>query len=484
MIRSMKNRSLKGYITVYLSLSLSVLLTLILMLLQGAAIKTIRFKTECVMDIGLESIFAEYHRELLKQYGLLFIDSSYGTAVADSEKTKGRLIHYLNLNFEDNGYGLVFKDLTATRADNAMLSNISYATDQCGEVLRYQIDRYMKVKYGLAYVPALMNNSVDAEEMMSQYDGYDSGRRSAHDEVDSIMESVNAKLEEEEEPYSISNPADSVEYMSESNVLFYAMGDTSGTAFKNANIYDLISHRSYTDGTGLRSYQAKADGMDTKLLLTNYIYDKCGYYKKEKPDSKLLYEVEYIIAGKSSDIENMEEIAGRIFKIRYAINMGYLLSSGSKQAEAEAMALAATSAVGLPELTEAVKYTILFSWGYAESAKDLRILYDGHRLPLIKDDANWNTPLSQMVDFKSHLGEYSVVGGEMDYKAFLDLFLLAQSIENTTMRLMDVMEMDIRLTPGNGAFRMDAQIYQLTGEVNVSGRYGYGCSIKRNYSYE
>ena len=146
MIRSMKNRSLKGYITVYLSLSLSVLLTLILMLLQGAAIKTIRFKTECVMDIGLESIFAEYHRELLKQYGLLFIDSSYGTAVADSEKTKGRLIHYLNLNFEDNGYGLVFKDLTATRADNAMLSNISYATDQCGEVLRYQIDRYMKVK--------------------------------------------------------------------------------------------------------------------------------------------------------------------------------------------------------------------------------------------------------------------------------------------------------------------------------------------------
>ena len=165
-----------AYITVYLSLSLSVLLTLILMLLQGAAIKTIRFKTECVMDAGLESIFAEYHRELLKQYGLLFIDSSYGTAVAGIDKTKGRLMHYLKLNFEDNGYGVVFKDLTATRADNAVLSNISYATDHRGEVLRYQIDRYMKVKYGLAYVPALMNDSVDTEGMMNQYDGYDSGR--------------------------------------------------------------------------------------------------------------------------------------------------------------------------------------------------------------------------------------------------------------------------------------------------------------------
>jgi hypothetical protein len=49
---------------------------------------------------------------------------------------------------------------------------------------------------------------------------------------------------------------------------------------------------------------------------------------------------------------------------------------------------------------------------------------------------------------------------------------------------MDIMEMDIRRTPGNSAFMMDRQVYQLTADVNVSSGYGYDCSIKRFYSYE
>ena len=164
--------------------------------------------------------------------------------------------------------------------------------------------------------------------------------------------------------------------------------------------------------------------------------------------------------------------------------MSYLLSDGGKQAEAEAMAIAATSAIGLPELAEAVKYTILFAWGYAESAKDLRILYDGHGLTLSKSDLTWNTPLEQMVDFKAHLGEYRVPGGELDYKAFLNMLLMAEDTDRITLRLMDIMEADIRRTPGNSAFKMDNQIYQLTATTNVTSNYGYACSIKRYYSYE
>ncbi len=480
----MKNKRVHGYITIYLSLTLGILITLITTLLQAAVMRTIRFRTECAMNAGLESIFAEYHRELLKQYGLLFIDSSYGTANGTSTNTQNRLLHYLNLNLKDDSDGLLFKDLTDTRADNTLLSDISYASDNGGEVLRYQIDRYMKVKYGIGYLPVFQHDSVDIESSLNEYESYDSDRRASSDEVDSIMDEINSQREEDEEEYSISNPADSVEYYTESNMLYYAFGDITDKGFRSTDTSACISHRTYDNGAGLRTDQNKPDGLDAKLLLTDYIYDVCGYYREEKADSGLLYEVEYIVNGENSDIKNMEDIAGKIFKIRYALNMGYLLTSSSKQAEAEAMALAATSAIGLPELAEAVKYTILFSWGYAESAKDLRILYDGHRLTTVKSDATWNTPLSQMIDFKAHLSEYSVYEGEMDYKTYLDLFLFAQSTENITMRLMDIMEMDIRLTPGNLGFQMDDQIYQLLGEANISGRFGYGCSIKRYYSYE
>ncbi len=474
----------RGYITVYLSLTLGILVSFIVTLLTGARIRTIRFQTECTMNIGLESIFAEYHRELLKQYGMLFIDSSYGTGQGDTDKTKNRLLYYLNLNFEDNKEPVTGRDLTAIHADNAILSGISYASDDRGEVLRYQIDRYMKVKYGIGYIPMLRNDSVDMNSLLDQYEEYESDRKGAGDEVTDIMNDVNSNLKEDEEPYSISNPADSVESMNGSNVLFYALGDHSELGFKTTDISELISHRSYRNGVGLWNGQNAPGGIDGKALLIRYMYDKCGYYDHEKEGSGLLYEMEYIIAGKESDMKNMEVIAGRIFKIRYAVNMGYLLSSGRRQAEAEAMALAATTAVGLPELTEAVKYTILFAWGYAESAKDLRILYDGHSLPIVKTDATWNTPLEQMVVFKSYLDVYTVTEGELDYNAFLDIFLAAESTEDITMRLMDIMEMDIRVTPSNGGFKMDDQIYQLIAEVNASSRYGYGCSIKRSYTYE
>ena len=56
-----------GYITVYLSLSLLIILSFIFTLIEGIRMQTIRFQTECVMDMGLNSIFAEYNRELLEQ---------------------------------------------------------------------------------------------------------------------------------------------------------------------------------------------------------------------------------------------------------------------------------------------------------------------------------------------------------------------------------------------------------------------------------
>ena len=477
----------KGYITVYLALILGIMITFISTILIGARNQTIRFKTECAMDLGLNSIFAEYHRELLKQYGLLFIDSSYGKNVSKAtgeEAVRKHLLHYMNLNLDDKRGSLVIRDLTATHADNAVLEGIAYATDGGGEVLGYQITRYMKVKYGLSYLPVSRYDETYEESMLNDYEGYHSRRGAESDRVDSIIDEYNSTLPEDEEPYSISNPADAVEDISGSNVLFYALGETDGSAFHRIDKDTLISHRGYTEGAGLRDHQEKPFGAVYKPLLIDYIYDRCGYYGNEKEASALSYEVEYIIEGNGSDMENMEGIADKIFKLRYAVNMSYLLSSSSKQAEAEAMAVAATSAIGLPELAEAVKYTILFAWGYAESAKDLRILYDGHGLRAVKDDSTWNTPLAQMVDFKGHLNEYADPGGELDYKMFLNIFLMACDTQKLNFRLMDIMEADIRRTPGNAAFMMDRQIYQLTADVNVSSGYGYGCSIKRYYSYE
>ncbi|MBP9996909.1 MAG: hypothetical protein KBT19_06490 [Lachnospiraceae bacterium] len=473
----------EGYITVYLSLTIGIMLTVIVTLLYGIRVHTIRYETECVMDIALKSIFAEYHREMLSRYGLLYIDSSYGGNDVSNEYTKAHLLKYMNDNFNGN-HMTGGKDLLEIHADNANLENITYPSDSEGEVLRYQIDRYMKVKTGLGLIDAGDIDASDYTDWMGEYESYMSGWDSADSGIDSIMDEINSGLEEGEEPYSISNPADSMDSLSSSNALYYAIGDMSTL---DANCIDsslYISHRSYDEGEGLRDYQEPPNGIISRELFYGYIFDKCGYYGTVRENSALSYQIEYLLNGQDEDVRNMEEVAQDIFKIRYVVNMMYLFSDTVKQAEAEELALAATTAIGNPELTELVKLTILFAWGYAESAKDLRILYSGNSLSITKTAATWNTPITQLLTFREHLNEYVLPMGNLDYKRFLLIFLNLKDIDTTTKRLMDVMEMDIRLTAGNTEFKMDEQIYQLTAEVNISSRYGYGCLIRRKYSYE
>lgn len=67
-----------AYLTVYLSLIFGIVLSLLFVLIEGAAIGALRAQAEIVADLGLDSVFAEYNREILDQYDLFFVDSSYG----------------------------------------------------------------------------------------------------------------------------------------------------------------------------------------------------------------------------------------------------------------------------------------------------------------------------------------------------------------------------------------------------------------------
>ena len=476
----MWNGRVKAYLTVYLSLIIGILVTFLTTMLMAVRNETIRFETECVMDMGLDSIFAEYHRECLKQYDLLFIDSSYGEGVPDVNKTKNHLLSYMNKAFKGNNT-LLSKDLTALKAANGTVSDVSFASDNRGEVLRYQIGQYMKSKYGLNLVSKAVG-SEDIAKRKDEFDSLNSQRESADGSVDEILNEINSTLSEEEEPYSVSNPADAVEGYRDDSMLIYALGERrQSLAYGSTDVNSLISHRTVTNGVGLMG--SKDTGLMSDLSMNNYIFEKCGYFDKEKADSRLKYQIEYILKGKGDDAANLSLVASDIFKIRYAINEAYLWNSAVRKMEAEEVALAATSAVGVPALTEAVKASILFAWGYAESAQDLRILYDGHPLPNTKNDSNWNISIAELPVFAGCLDNYKISASGMEYKDYLYGFLVIKNIDEKTVRLMDVMEMDIRKTPGNEAFRMDGMIFSLSAEVNVYSSYGSSVSIKRNNMY-
>jgi len=479
----MKQR-INGYVTVYLSMILGVLIIMIVTVIEGTRRQTIRFDTECIMDAALTSTFAEYHREMLYRYGLLFIDDSYGKN-GSANNTKEHFLYYMNINFESDDFSSNKINMLKEHADNAELTNISYASDDDGTVLRYQIIQYIKDKTGLGVISKDEFYSMELEDAKEEFELYKSRRESLDEQIDEYVKEYNTTQTTENEIYDVSNPSDSVEKSPDGGILYYAFGNKGTLSSKSVILEKYISHRGYINGYGLYESQDEPYSVSDKALVHKYIFDKLGFQGQEKDGCALDYQIEYLLEGKGSDIDNLEAILKRIFYIRYATNMAYLKTDVQKQNEAYSLALTATSVIAQPELAEVVKEAIILAWAYAESAKDMRILFDGNSLSPSKNATDWNTSLDEVPNFKDHLSNYHVpIAGSLDYESFLQSFLLLLNSKKENMRLMDIMEMDIRLTSGNANFRMDNQIYQLHVFSNISSTYGYGFSIKRSFSYQ
>lgn len=451
---------------------LGVLLIFIAVVIEGARYQTIRLKAECVTDAGMNGIFAEYHRELVRKYGLLYIDDSYG-GNGNLDMTKQHLLGFIKLNCM-NEAGL---ELTGLKVDNAEIDDISYASDRGGEVLRYQIYKYMKQN---SQIRKDFNHISMSD--IEDYDNYSNRREEVSEIIDEIVAEYNRKLPKYEEPVSISNPADAVEYLSQNNVILYAFNDLSSLSTKIADVDGLISRRGYRDGYGLYAEQTVSENLSEESYM-NYVFDRLGYCNQTKADCCLDYQIEYMIANGDSDLENIGLTLEKIFKSRYLTNYHHIENCGAKQEEAQLLAETVSSVIGTQELINAVKESIILAWAYAESAKDIRILMDGNNLSATKTDESWNTSLGDIAGYKSDIGSYSVTGGELDYADYLYSLLKEETVVSQNMKLMDVMEMDMRITPGNQRFRMDNQIYQLTATVNYSGAGGRGVQITRKKSF-
>ena len=135
----------RGAMTVFLSLVLTLILSLVFTVVEGARMSAIRMKFTCAADIGMNSVLAEYHRELLEQYDLLFVDMSYGGTHPSAANTEAHLQRYLQNNFSGTTYtGLAGqRDFLAMDAGDVAITAYSLASDQEGEVLKRQVTDYM-----------------------------------------------------------------------------------------------------------------------------------------------------------------------------------------------------------------------------------------------------------------------------------------------------------------------------------------------------
>ena len=421
----------------------------------------------------MESVLAEFNRELFRRYDLLFTDMSYGTAVADICKTEERLRHYVRSNLEQTTAGLLADGakMTVLQVTGVDIPQYVLAGDGNGAVLRSQIMAYMKAE---PFGNALSDATKHLQVIQSR--GYDSYDMEA--EMDKNYEEVERVLQNTEETdVDLQAPVREIQQKRSLGVLQLAHPSPGAISRSMITPASYASRRGLTQGNGPRTAESLSAG--DALLFDQYLFEKCGSHFAVRDGSRLKYQLEYIIAGKADDYGNLEKVAEKLLFWREASNFLYIVTDAEKTGLAGTIASVVSALLLSPELEEPLKYAILFAWSFSESISDLRILFEGGKVPLVKSQDTWKTSFWNMLGFGS--GAKGDKG--LDYEEYLRMLVLMTDVQTKTMRLMDIMEMDMRETPGNLHFRIDACIDSMTAEVSYESRLGFTGTFRRRRGY-
>lgn len=472
-----------GYLTVFLSLILSIMISLCLLLVLGARENTRRMEIECVTDIGMNNILAEYHRELMYRYDLFFIDTSYGSAYADYAQTEGHLLNYLryNLGSEEIFLPFLYRNLLKLKVDSVEFTQVSAASDEGGAVLRRQAVEVMYQRYGVAYLQQLESWFNEIRECDLNTTDVLAKQQQACRELEEWNGSV-ITINGVEQTLQVENPVARACTFWEAGILNYVTEDMENLSTLQIPAGSRLSDRDLLRGTGMNAAVEFEDNWWQQLIFHEYIMAYTGHYSAERDGSFLQYQTEYIIAGQDNDLENLKSVVDAIFGIRAAANLLYLLSDAEKMEITELLAYGFATLLTVPELEPVFQIVLVLTWALAESLYDVSALLKGERVPLFKSAGDWHYSLEEILNFGGVTDDNNRDSG-LAYEDYLRLFLMLQDKGTTTYRLMDIMEMDIRRTPGNQYFRLDGCIDSLTAVIEYSGKDGKTYTITRSYGY-
>ncbi len=476
-----------GYLTIYVALSLTVMLSLCLTLIEGARRNSIHWETECIMDVGMNSVLAEYHRELFQQYNLFYIDSSYGSAYPSYYNTEARLKYYLeqNLNLKEVSYlDFVYKDFLGMRLQDLWLTEVALATDLDGKLFQKRAAEAIWDDSGMQTLENVMDwvQTIDSNGLLERDI---EAEKQAVDEQLAAYQGTKKKLEDNRwVTVEVENPTQHLNDMRAKGVLRWVLKEGTVISGQKADLSQYISARRRRGDVnqGNSSQTIEITPLES-VLFHEYILRYSGHYGEPKKGSLLQYQTEYVIAGKKKDEDNLKNVAMTISGLREVANVIYLNNCSDKMNLVKAVAKVLAYAIFTPEAEELFKATIIMGWAYLESVYDTKVLLAGGKVPLMKEDKDWHYDLDSIFTTASMEVKDKHKKG-MAYEDYLRVLLYLGNQEKITFRFMDLMEMDIRATKGNEAFRIDGCIESIGAQAVIKSGYGYECTIQRRKAYE
>lgn len=443
----------KGEVTVYLSLVFILLLSFVGGIMEAASVQMAKSYRRADVNRGIESVFAEYQKELLKEYDIFALDGSYETGKYSEQNIEKRLGFYGAQDMEHS------------------VKKIEFLTDHGGKAFYEQVAAYMQHRYG---VDALKDKTGMTDVWKSQQEqtqDYLKHESEKQQDLDALLQENEGALPEKD------NPIAHVEKLKKSSLLNLVMPKTKKISEKKIEASTVMSARKKNRGYGDFSEVSKKDETLTSLLFGEYLLEHFEHAAGEPGKGALDYELEYILEGKESDRENLEAVAKKLLLLRFVPNYAHLQKSNAKKAEAEAMALALCSILAIPAITKAAAQVILLAWAYGESVMDVRSLLNGSKVPLVKSEESWQLSLAGLLKLgeSGDLNDGKDTGNGLPYEEYLRILLFLEQKENVGIRALDMIEQGLRTERGLTFFRADFCISKI--EVATT------CNLRRGVTY-
>ena len=465
-----RRNSRQGSITVFASLMLMIIASLLFTLLECSRYLMLGMMSVLNSQSVTESMFAEYNVPAYQNYHLFLMDCGYGSGQLQISTVNARMqqLGQENLNPTVSGFGKYSNFLQMDVTDSAVL-RYELVTDQDASILLQQMSEVIKSDAGLGILEDAAGKISDIADSVNK-------GKEADDYLDGALETIEQAQEEEQvdahaekslkakrnagsvEMMSLTgnenNPMDDIKSAKSSPLLSQIFSEGQKISSKEINLADSVSERTLNSGNYEKEHSI---GAAKKAMAIQYLKKyAANFLKKIELPHALEYEQEYILFGKSSDEENLKKMAGKMLLIREGINFAYLLSDTVKREEAFAMATVIAAATGIPFAAHAIEMGILASWAYAESIAELRSLFSGEKIAAFKTAESWTVSLPQAatVPFQTSIKAKQVQSG-LGYEDYLQAFFMLENKKTIGMRFADLLEKNIRLYSGYETVQLD-----------------------------
>ncbi|MCC8044041.1 MAG: DUF5702 domain-containing protein [Clostridiales bacterium] len=455
----------KGSITIFLSLACILFLSLICAVTESARVQGAKTQSANITGMGTFSLLSEFETGLLEKYEIFSLDgASSGSFQIQNMNQRFEEFVSQNTNPKTGILKSLAFDPWNLAVESCEITGYALLTDDKGEAFYQQAVSYMKANVGVIALEELLKLADDTDEIEKKQEEYETSQDNSdgqlselEDEKQEKLDVLESEAQESGEDTAVSvqtvgNPLTEIAKLRKKSTLEIVTWDKTISA-KSITLKSQPSKSSLRKGN--LSIEEEHSGLISNVLFREYLARYFPNYENGASGAALDYQLEYILGGKAADQNNLKYVVNRLLLLREGMNYAYSVGNDVMNTQAGTLAVSLTGFLGIPALTTATKHALLLAWAYGESLVDVRILLDGGKVPLWKDENSWSLT-------RENLGRVTEVlksgakGKEegLSYLDYLRVLLNMGSLSDQKMRALDLIQAQMRQEEGMSGFQV------------------------------